>query len=174
MLAPDFKFLGDESNVFVPLGITANTQENQDRGKRDGIVAVGRLKPSITIQRARIDMDVIAARLAKAYPATNTADNCGVQWLRDVAVEHVRPFFLILSAAVVAVLLIACVNVANLLLSRNASRQKEMSIRVSLGATRSRLFRQVLTESILLAGFGGILGISDSDRKHAPLAARYV
>ena len=159
VLPANFKFLDEKSDVFLPLGLTANTPESLDRGKRDGIVAIGRLKPGATLERARLDMNVIAARLAKAYPMTNTADNCGVNWLGEVAVQDIRPFFLILSAAVIAVLLIACVNVANLLLAKNASRQSEIAIRVSLGATRARLFRQVLTESILLAAFGGTLGL---------------
>lgn len=121
--------------------------------------AIGLLKPGITLQQSQADLDAIALELQQQYPDTNKGWFMRQRRLRDVLIGPVRPALLLMWGAVGLLLLIACVNVANLLLARSISRQKEFSLRTALGASRLRMVRQALTESVLLSLMGGILGV---------------
>jgi len=121
--------------------------------------AIGRLKPGITLGQSQADLDAIALQLQHQYPDTNKGWWMRQRPLRDVLIGPVRPALLLMWGAVGLLLLIACVNVANLLLARSISRQREFSLRAALGASRIRLIRQTLTESVVLSLAGGAIGV---------------
>ena len=156
ILPPTFRYL-DRSDVLVPIGVFAN--EMGDRGDRGDMDVVGRLSPGVPLSQAAVEMNTIAARLAEQYPQTNHGFGAYLASFREVFTGDTRLAVLVLFGAVVFVLLIACVNVANLFLVRGAARAREIALRLAFGASRVRVIRQMLTESLVLAVCGGILGI---------------
>jgi putative ABC transport system permease protein len=145
--------------MWVPVGQLSGDQDWLQRGNHPGLYGVARLKPGVTFAQAKADMDNIGANLEKQYNDSNAGNGVGVHPLLEVFVGEIRGKLWFLFGAVAAVLLIACVNIANLLLARAQSRQKEMAIRSAMGAGRWRIARQLLTESVLLALIGGTLGL---------------
>jgi predicted permease len=147
-----------QSDVYVPIGQWDNPAL-QNRAVALGLHGIGRLKPGVTIEQAQADLDRVMRNLAAAYPATNKNNGAKLIPLKERMVGNVRPILWMLLGAVGFVLLIACVNVSNLLLARSTVRTREFAIRAALGAGRWRLLRQSLTESILLATVGCALGL---------------
>ena len=152
----NFRF-PDFAQAWTPLAWT--DKDRAIRGEHDYAV-IARLKPGTDLKQAQAEMDTISHRLEKLYPEDDKGWGAIVLRLHDSLVGDVRPALLVLLGAVSFILLIACVNVANLGLSKTFSRQKEIAIRAALGATSSRVFRQVLIDSVILAIAGGALGLT--------------
>jgi predicted permease len=146
------------AQVYVPIGAWSSPAL-QNRSAALGIHGIGRLKPGVTIEQAEADLDRVMAALAEAYPAANKGHGSKLISMKDRLVGDVRPVLLMLFAAVGLVLLIACVNVSNLMLARSMGRTREFAIRAALGAGRWRLLRQSLVESTILALIGGAGGL---------------
>jgi len=157
VLPAGFELL-QSADVFLPFHPWAHTLPD-DRNWHPGIIAIGRLKPGVPREQARTEMVGITKRLEEQYPMFNTGTSADVVALQEQMVQNVRPALVLLLGAVSFVLLIACANVANLLLARAASRGREVAIRTSMGASRGRVVRQLLTESVLLSLAGGIVGL---------------
>jgi putative ABC transport system permease protein len=157
VMPASFHLPEDRVQLWVPLEFSKAQRET--RGNR-WLNIYGRLKPGITIDQAGLEMSRIAANLAHEYPADNTGFGVRLVPLQEDIVGKQRPTLLLLQGAVACMLLIATINLANLLLSRMLNRRRELAIRASLGASRWRLIQQLLAESLLLGGAGGILGIA--------------
>jgi predicted permease len=153
-----FTFYGRDRDVYTPIGQWKDVSF-RDRRVDVSSHGVGRLKPGVTLAQAKADMDGIAQNLAVAYPEADKAVGITLVSMKEDIVGNVQPFLIVLLAAVGFLLLIACANVANLLLARSMGRSREFAIRAALGASQGRVIRQLLTESIVLAGLGGALGL---------------
>jgi predicted permease len=158
VLPRDYQVLLQIPDVVLPFEPWAKTLPD-DRAWHPGISPIARLKPGISLEQARSELTGIAQALEKQYPIYDTGTGAFINPIQDQMVENARPALLVLMGAVGVVLLIACTNVANLLLANSAGRQPEFAVRRAMGASRFRIFRQLLTESILLSVASAVLGL---------------
>ncbi|HEX4565725.1 MAG TPA: ABC transporter permease, partial [Vicinamibacterales bacterium] len=152
-----FHFPDPDDQLWVPLGMTAAQRANHGS---HFLRVLGRLKPGASVAQAQADLETIAARLTKEFPQSNTGVGATVIPLRDYVVGDVRLPLIVLLGVVGFILLMACANIGNLLLARASAREREFAVRAAVGASRSRLFRQTLAESILLSAIGGAAGLA--------------
>lgn len=155
VMGPDFRFGGEEVRLWAPLELNPSRLSRRNRS----LTVVGRLRPQVTVEQAGAELDRVARGLAEAHPDTNQGWGASVLPLHEHLVGDVRPALVLLLGAVAFVLLIACANVANLLLVRLSHRRRELALRTALGAGRSALLRQLSIEALLLALVGGALGL---------------
>jgi putative ABC transport system permease protein len=158
VMPAEFKFIEESADVWIPLGLDP-AKGYWAAGFGRFLWTIARLKPDATVDKAREEMNVIAGRLRQAYPVLNAGIGVNVLPLYLQVTGNIRWLLFTFQGAVLFVLLIACANVANLRLSQAAAREREIAIRASLGATRTRLIRLLLTENLVLAALGGALGL---------------
>ncbi|HEX5422800.1 MAG TPA: ABC transporter permease [Candidatus Acidoferrales bacterium] len=158
VIPSSFTFYGQMRDVYTPIGQWSDPSF-RDRRIDMSAHSIGRIKPGVSLAQAQADMDAVARSLAATYPEADKNVGISLISMKEDIVGKVQPFLIVLLAAVGFLLLIACANVANLLLARSIGRSREFAVRAALGAGQARLLRQLLTESILLAGCGGILGL---------------
>jgi putative ABC transport system permease protein len=157
---PAFRFPSSEFQLWTPMGLLESEAKPQAENRSLRIfTAIGRLKPGVTLAQARAEVESIGKNLQRLYPKTNADIDLTLQPLMELIVGDARTPLLVLLSTVALLLLIACANVANLMLARTAAREREMSIRAAMGAGRLRLFRQLSIESLVLALLGGSLGL---------------
>ena len=160
VLPPEFRWT-EKTDLLEPVGVwLTHNSSASERGDRGEMIVLGRLLPRITFEQARAEMEGIAARLARAYPGSNDQFGVALQPLRDVFVSEIRPAVIVLFAAVTFVLLIACANVGNLFLMHNAGRNREIALRMAVGASRGRVVAQMLAESLIVTSLGGLAGLA--------------
>ena len=157
VMAPRFTIEGQVTNYLIPYGLAVEAMRNAPG--RGGSHGIARLKHGVTFEQAFDDMKTLMSQLATEAPQRNTNWSITLVPIHDQTVDQITPALSVLSGAVLLVLLVACVNVANLLLARSTVRQRELGLRTALGAGRGRLVRQMLTESTLLSLAGGVLGL---------------
>jgi putative ABC transport system permease protein len=157
IMPADFYFMNRDIEIWIPMSFEPGRDYRATTGRY--LTSFARLKPGVTRDQSQAEMEAIASQLEKTYTNFNAGWSVNLVPLHEQVVGDIRPFILLSFGAVVFVLLIACANVANLLLARAASRQKELALRTALGAGRSQIIGQLMTESVLLATFGGAVGL---------------
>jgi putative ABC transport system permease protein len=154
VMSPGFEY-PEQTQIWTPSGVELSEEPRENRSWS----VIARLNARVSLKEAQARVSAINARLAKQYPEANKGWDATLSILHERIVRDVKPSFIALLGAVGAVLLIACANIANLLLARGAAREKEIAIRAAMGASRGRVVRQMLTESLLLSVIGGIAGL---------------
>ena len=170
VIGPGFQGVTDTAQLWIPFEQAQNEATLKNRGTR-GFVATARLKRGVSVAQSQAELDAISARLAQAYPGTNEKRGVEVSPLDVELFGQLRPALRALAVAVALVLIMACANVANLLLAKSEARQREIAVRSALGASRSRVLRQLLTESCVLTGLGAAAGLAVAEGAIRALAA---